>query len=138
MTQATQWHDGLTEKQRSFVEAFSSNGGNAYAAARAAGYRTPKQQGYENLEKPVISRAIELLRMETTNAAIMSREERQAWWSQIMNDKTKPVMTRLRASELLGRAQGDFVQRIDANAKVGFTNLADALRQITIKREIIE
>lgn len=49
--------DGLTEKQRVFVEAYLANGFNASAAARKAGYseRTAHAIGWENLRKPEIA-----------------------------------------------------------------------------------
>jgi hypothetical protein len=40
----------------------------------------------------------------------MTREERQRFWSQIARDETQPTIARLRASELLGKSQADFVE----------------------------
>jgi len=52
---------GLTLKQNLFVCEYCSNGGNASAAARAAGYskKTAKVIGTENLTKPAIRAAID-------------------------------------------------------------------------------
>jgi phage terminase small subunit len=105
------WHDGLTEKQRSFCEAYAANGGNAMGAAREAGYAKPKQQGCQNLENPVIREAIEILRSEKTNAAIATREERQSFWTSVMRDSGQEMKDRLRAAELLGKAHADFLDR---------------------------
>jgi phage terminase small subunit len=74
----TPWHEGLTELQRRFCEVYAANGGNAMAAASEAGYRKPRQQGSENLEKPGIIAALSRLREATTSAAIATREERQS------------------------------------------------------------
>jgi hypothetical protein len=49
------------------------------AAASEAGYRKPRQQGSENLEKPGIIAALSRLREATTSAAIATREERQSF-----------------------------------------------------------
>jgi phage terminase small subunit len=113
MTETTDisWAEGLTEKQRRFCEAYSSNGGNAMDAAREAGYKAPKQQGAENLEKPVIRSALEKMREKTTNAAIATREERQSFWTSAMRSTDNDMTTRLKASELLGKSQADFVDR---------------------------
>ena len=105
------WHDGLTEKQRRFCEAFAANGGNAMGAAREAGYKQPAVQGAENLEKPSVREALEQLRAEKTNAAIATREERQSFWTAVMRDSEQEMKDRLRAAELLGKAHADFLDR---------------------------
>lgn len=49
----------LTLKQKLFVAHYlGTSQGNATDAARRAGYRTPTEQGYENLRKPQIQAAI--------------------------------------------------------------------------------
>ena len=116
------WHDGLTEKQRRFCEIYSSNGGNAMDAARKSGYKQPQIQGFENLEKPTIVDALEKLRESTTNSAILTREQRQQLWSEVALDGTIDISARLRASELLGKSQADFTDKIDHNHK-GTVNL---------------
>lgn len=40
-----------------------------------------------------------------------SREDRQTFWLDIMNDKSVDLKERLRASELLGKSQADFMER---------------------------
>jgi phage terminase small subunit len=105
------WADGLTEKQRRFCEAFSSNGGNATAAAREAGYGKPHVQCVVILESVSVKKALEKLRSKTTKAAILTREQRQALWSQIALDESVRMGDRLKAMELLGRSQADFIER---------------------------
>lgn len=104
-----QWHSGLTAKQRRFCEAFTSNGGNAVAAAREAGYKNCDPTGAENLGNPRIKTALEALRQSMTQAYIATREERQAFWTATMRDQEADLKIRLKASEILGRAQGDFI-----------------------------
>ncbi len=119
MTGASDWHEGLTERQRRFCEAYSSNGGNGLDAARQAGYKRPDPQGAENLGKPSIKAAIEKLRLATTNAAIMTRQERQAFWTQVARSKDQDMKDRLKASELLGKSQGDFINRTEITGANG-------------------
>jgi phage terminase small subunit len=107
----TSWAEGLTEKQRRFCEAYSSNGGNAVDAARTAGYGKPHPQGVQNLQKPTIASALEKLRASTTSAAIATREERQAMWTELMRSQEIDIKDRLKASELLGKSQADFIER---------------------------
>lgn len=113
---ADTWHAGLTEKQRRFCEVYAENGGNALAAARAAGYKKPDPQGAENLGKPRIVAALEALREATTSKAIATREERQTFWTSILRGEMPDaeMKDRLKASELLGRSQADFIERVDA------------------------
>ena len=119
MNGPTDWADGLTERQRRFCEAYSSNGGNALDAARQAGYKKPDPQGAENLGKPSIKAAIEKLRLATTSAAIMTRQERQAFWTLVARSKDEDMKDRLKASELLGKSQGDFISRTEITGANG-------------------
>ncbi len=120
------WHKGLTERQRRFCEAYAATG-NATEAARRARYRRPDPQGAENLRKPAVASALEALRQKTMAAAIAEREERQAQWTSIMRGEPRPdgsvptISEQLRASELLGRAQGDFVERREITGRDGGT-----------------
>jgi len=54
---------GLTDLQWAFAEAYVENGGEAKAAAKAAGYSTGDlaKRGYENLERPKVRAAIRYL-----------------------------------------------------------------------------
>jgi len=133
------WNEGLTEKQRRFVEAYAANGGNATEAARAAGYRKPHPQGAENLQKPTIKDAIEKLRGSTTTAAVLTREERQAFWSQMVRgdaqdgDGNPPSFRdRLRASELLARSQGDFLDRQETTSDSMMKEFLDSIMGTTL------
>lgn len=75
--------EGLTTKQRLFVETYLSNGFNATDAARVAGYKgndtTLSAVGYENLRKPQIAAVVS----ERINEAAMSANEVMARLSAI-------------------------------------------------------
>lgn len=103
---------GLTLRREAFVEAYV---GNASAAALAAGYspRTAHVIGHELLKKPEIQEAIRKRTGERLSAIIADREERQAFWTEIMRDRESDPKDRLRASELLGKSEGDFLDRIE-------------------------
>ncbi len=111
MDRVDTWHKGLTERQRKFVETYSGNGGNALQAATAAGYAKPQKISFRMLDNVGIQRALESLRLTTTNEAIATRQERQEIWTAFIRDESLPTMARLRASELLGKSQGDFIDR---------------------------
>lgn len=119
------WWEGLTERQRKFCEAYSHNGGNGAAAAREAGYLNPEVQASRLISSVKVRGALEKLRTETTSSAIMTREERQAMWSEIARDRAEQTKDRLKAAELLGKSQADFVERVHVTGEVKFKTLAD-------------
>ncbi len=106
----------MTPKQKRFIECYE---GNATQAAITAGYseRTARGIGQELLTKPDIQEAIASREEERKNALIASREKRQVFWSQIMNDPEEKTADRLRASELLGKSEGDFLERVAAQVE---------------------
>jgi phage terminase small subunit len=100
----------LTSKQQKFVEAYC---GNATEAARIAGYKQPAIQGHENLQKPNVKAAIEARDAEPKKIRIATREERQGFWTGVMENTQTDMKDRLRASELLGKSGADFIERKD-------------------------
>lgn len=108
----------LSERERRWVEAFMGEAaGNATKAARLAGYRgnaaTLATQGRRLLRKAQIQEAIKLRVAE--DPAIATRQERQAFWTRVMlgRDEFKKarLADRLKAAELLGKSQGDFIEK---------------------------
>ena len=119
---------GLTAKQQRFVDAYT---GNATQAAIAAGYseKTAPFIGAENLKKPKI--IAELKSRETVRCTppIASRAERQQFWSSVMRDKEQMMRDRLKAAELLGKSEADFVERQEITGRDG----APLLDGVTVK-----
>ncbi|MDL2279234.1 terminase small subunit [Desulfovibrio sp. OttesenSCG-928-G11] len=105
-------HRGLTAKQRCFVEAYT---GNATEAALQAGYspKTARSMGQRLLTKVDIQKAIQGREKERMESTIADRKKRQEFWSTAMQDEEQPMRDRLRASELLGKSEGDFLERIE-------------------------
>jgi phage terminase small subunit len=130
MDRVETWHKGLTERQRKFVETYSSNGGNALQSATVAGYAKPQKISFRLLENVGIQQAIETLRQSETSTAIATRRERQEIWTSIIRDVDLPVMARLRASELLGKSQGDFIDRVEV--KSIYEEMPDDVRRARI------
>lgn len=110
---------GLSVKQRRFVEAYD---GNATAAAIAAGYsaKTARLQGHKNITKDNILEAIQSRENKRLGSTILTREERQAFWSDIIrSEDEKNIMAKLKASELLAKSEGDFLDRHELTGKDG-------------------
>jgi phage terminase small subunit len=117
-------HDLLNKRQRAFVAAYD---GNASEACRISGYSV--SQATKLIRMPKIIAALEkkasehqhsmkasMTKVMADNArlvggAIAAREDRQAFWTNVMLAEDENMMFRLKASELLGKAQGDFIER---------------------------
>lgn len=106
----------LTVKQQRFVDFYDGNGTEA---ARKAGYKGDRNQLHtiaaQNLQKLTIKQAIEKREEKRNKKDILSREERQKFWSDVTQDGDVQMRDRLRASELLGKSNADFIERVDVN-----------------------
>lgn len=105
----------LTEKERRFVEAYMGKAiGNASEAARLAGYSSPGELGHRLLKKVEIQAAID--KRQESDPLIATREERQRFWTAILRGEMAEAgfdtKDRLKASELLGKASGDYLERL--------------------------
>ena len=67
--------------------------------------------------KPAIKEAIKLRHNKEYNPKILSRQERQAWWTLRMCDESLDMKDRLKASELLGKSEADFTENINTNPR---------------------
>lgn len=101
----------LTVRQKRFIEAYN---GNASEAARQAGYS--ERWSASNIDKILknteIRAAIQQREQERTDSMIATREERQRFWTTILRDPETDLRDRLRASELLGKSEGDFLEKM--------------------------
>lgn len=94
---------------QAFVEAYD---GNATKAAIAAGVpqRSAAQQGAKWMRMAKIKEAIRNRAdsRQQTEQRILTREDRQRFWSQMVTKAGVKDADRLKASELLGRSEADF------------------------------
>ena len=123
---------GFTDKQRRFIDSYT---GNIEEAAKIA----KLSYGYCRIliTKPSIVLAIQA-RSEKRNVNaphISNRQQRQQFWSDTMNDTEIDMKDRLRSSELLGKSEKDFVDRVELTGQDGgavkYESMSDA--QIDIK-----
>lgn len=105
----------LTPKQLAFVEAYA---GDVKAAAEAAGIA----YGYARnlMTRSDIARAVRQRESERIRPLIMSREDRQKFWSEVAADSSQAMRDRLRASELLGKSEADFTERIEHTGEIEY------------------
>lgn len=108
----------LNPRQRAFVAAYAGDGA---AAARAAGYApgVAKTTAYKLLRHPEIAVAIRskdeaMIAAATARAPdVLTRQERQKFLSDVIRDVDAEMKDRLKALELLGRSEGDFLERVE-------------------------
>ena len=124
-TAARATRSALSERERRFVESYmGASAGNATEAAIAAGYsrKTAGSIGSRLLKRVNIQRAI--AERATSDPAVWTREERQRFWTSVASGAGRfakaSLRDRLRASELLGKSQADFVERhhVEAGASI--------------------
>lgn len=106
--------DGLSEAQRRFVDLYD---GNATATAKLVGYREPGASGAQLMKNPAVLAALENRSRREVRVGVLNRIERQQFWSETILNENVPMQHRLKASELLGRSEGDFIDRIDVTSK---------------------
>lgn len=109
----------LNERQKAFIAAYA---GNATEAALKAGYstKTAYSQGQRLLKHVEIAPSIRERQNKQERKLIASREDRQKFWTDVMNDQDADMGDRLRAAELLGKSEADFtdVQRHEGKINV--------------------
>lgn len=112
----------LTLKQQRFVNFYD---GNATQAAIKAGYsaKTAFCIGVENLKKPYIADAISKRTIKQDEPMIATRKERQKFWTDVMKDETEMMNNRLRAAELLGKSEADFMDKIEHSGVIEGTHI---------------
>jgi len=135
----------IGKKQRIFVESYD---GNAAQAMRIAGYEGAdnylEMQGNKLLADPLIREAIKQRDLYTNSVTkvIADRVERQAFWTSIMRNEdpnakleidpktnvTKvpenvPLPMRLKASELLGKSETDFIEKINVSHSLSISDV---------------
>ena len=105
----------LTGKQQIFVDCYD---GDAKKAAKTA--KLSYDYARRLVTKGHILKAIRnRIDNEIRPSMIASRQERQKFWSEIMNDKNQTMKDRLRASELLGKSEMDFPNKMEVSGVGG-------------------
>ncbi len=109
----------LTIKQQRFVDCYD---GDIQDAAKIAGlsYNYCRQL----MMRPKIVARIKKRERTKTNRLIATREERQQFWTKTMNGKVSKTLSnadKMRASELLGKSEMDFVEKRVVEGEVKHT-----------------
>lgn len=103
----------LTPKQLNFIALYNGNGVDS---ARLSGYGGSDASlaviAYENLRNPQIVLGIRKRQDVEPEVNIAPRSARQKFWTKVLSDPKSSMNNRLKASELLGKSEGDFIDVI--------------------------
>lgn len=106
----------LTERDRRIVEAFMGEAeGVATQVSRITGI--PITTVHRRLKKDQVINAIR--KRQAGDKLVASRQARQQFWTETMLNPDADMAHRLKASELLGKSQADFIERREVIAKIG-------------------
>lgn len=105
--------DGLTFLERAFVDAFCGSAKETEEILLKAGIKIHKGYGYQLLSKEPVQIALKKRNSDYPERSelIAAKEERRLFWTQVMFDPDVDIQQRLKASEILGRCDGDFVDK---------------------------
>ena len=99
-----------SSKMQAFARGIAA-GKTGTQAAIDAGY-APKyadRQASQLLGNPRVQEMLAELNHKTERATIADIIERREWWTEVMRNGQEPLKERLRASELLSKSLGDFI-----------------------------
>lgn len=104
----------LTPKQQAFADYYIQTG-NATEAAIKAGYseKTARITGCENLTKPNIQQYIEDKQKELENNRLADMTEVREFWTEAMRNSENSMKDRLKASEMIARTSGAFLDKVE-------------------------
>ena len=124
-------YDKLTWRQKKFVDLWDGNQENS---ARLATYKDANRAGVRCMQNDSICQLIRWGRDQEIKPDVMSRQERQKFWSDVLSGKIKEksvdkngnvveypqkMQDRLKASDLLGKSEGDFLLRHEHTGEGG-------------------
>ena len=111
--------DKLTAKQKRFCDEYLKDL-NATQAAIRAGYseKNARNIASENLAKPNIQEYLQRFQNKIDQKNIKTVEEVQEWWSEVMEDSEAKLPDRIKASELLVKSKGGFVDKLQVKGNI--------------------
>ena len=109
----------MNQRKRAFCEAYLISG-NATDAAREAGYspRSARSIGQRLLTFDDVREYLERRNQEISAANTAQMEEVRQFWTATMRDENMKPADRLKASELLAKTYGAFLERLEVDADV--------------------
>jgi len=136
----------LSEKQRAFVKAYLGEAdADATKAARMAGYNGTTAKsfqaiGNELLRKPWVVAEILRIRDERATVHALTRREREKLLTDIALNPMAKFSSRVRALEVLGKMNGDFVERriVEGKVEMSFAAQREQLRALLLDENVVQ
>lgn len=125
----------MTEKQKLFCSYYiqTLNATESYAKAYGTGLKTAGVNGCRLLEKASIKEFIENAMKNKNKSTIASEDEVLETITSILRDKKVKASDRLKASELLGKRYGSWIDKVQVdegiNIKIDFVGEDDAINE---------
>lgn len=147
--------DALPAKRRAFVLAYVGEArGGVIEAARIAGYASPHPEGARLLRDATVQTAIEALRAPAESRQIATMDELRELWTRWAREGVQRVATddgeaavpletkdRLKASELLAKSLGGFIDRRELSGPGGGPieqSVRVAIMPLEVAREVAQ
>lgn len=120
----------MNQRQRAFCEAYLLSG-NAAEAAREAGYspRSARSIGQRLLTFVDVREYLEQRNQEISAANTAQMEEVRRFWTATMRDGNMKPSDRLKASELLAKTYGAFLERLEVDADLKTREIMAAMTE---------
>ncbi|WP_129600451.1 terminase small subunit [Anaerophilus nitritogenes] len=127
----------LTEKQKRFCDYYIETG-NATEAAIRAGYSksTAKVIGSENLTKPYLKEYIDERNKLLESDRIADMKEVKEFWTNTMRNVNEETRERLKASELIAKTNGAFLEKVEHSGNINVNNPLEGLTTEELKKLI--
>lgn len=118
----------LNENQKRFVDYYCQSGNAAQSAVRA-GYseRTARSQGQRLLTNADIQKAIEERNKELEDERIADVVEIKQFWTSMFRDPMSDPKDQLKASELLAKTAGAFIEKVEHSGSVDISKKSDII-----------
>lgn len=120
----------MNQRQRAFCESYLASG-NATAAAMEAGYsaRTAYSSGQRLLKNVEVQEYLDRRNEEISEDSTAEVAEIRHFWTGILRDDMAKTADRLKASELLAKTYGVFLERFATEQRI--TSTRDSMKHLT-------
>lgn len=128
----------LTPKQQAFADYYIQSG-NATESYKKAYESCKKDEsamvnGSKLLRNAKVVKYIEERQKEIDSTRTADMKEVKEFWSQTMRDVGNTMKDRLKASELIARTSGAFLEKVEVKGEVKTTNPYEKLTEEELKR----
>ena len=120
----------LTEKQKRFVDYYCQSG-NAEQSAISAGYspKTARGHSHKLLQNVAIKSAISERNELLEDERIADISEIKQFWTSVFRSGEAEIKDQLRASELLAKTEGAFIDKVEHSGSLDISNKSDVINK---------